>query len=135
MRGRRAPPLPAAQQEGEPVVALMQIIEFRTADITAARQIDVDWLRATEGKRTARRELLASDHSGPERYLAVMPFGPCESAMGNSTLPDTEAAAEQHREDLRKPARLLRPGCPAGAGLSSLAALPGLAAPPERCGH
>lgn len=37
---------------GSPVVAFMQIIEFRTADITAARQIDEDWLRATEGKRT-----------------------------------------------------------------------------------
>jgi hypothetical protein len=38
-------------------MAFMQIIEFRTADITAARQIDEDWLRAAEGKRTVRREL------------------------------------------------------------------------------
>jgi hypothetical protein len=37
-------------------MAFMQIIEFRTADITAARQIDEDW-RAAEGKRTVRREL------------------------------------------------------------------------------
>jgi hypothetical protein len=57
MRGRRAPPLPAAQQQGSPVMAFMQIIEFRTADITAARQIDEDLLRAAEGKRTVRREL------------------------------------------------------------------------------
>ena len=42
---------------GSPVMAFMQIIEFRTADITAARQIDEDWLRAAEGKRTMRREL------------------------------------------------------------------------------
>jgi hypothetical protein len=27
-----------------------------------------------------------------------MPFGPYGSAMDNSTLPDTEAAAEQHRK-------------------------------------
>jgi len=33
-------------------MAFVQIIEFRIADITAARQIDEDWLRATEGKRT-----------------------------------------------------------------------------------
>jgi hypothetical protein len=38
-------------------MALMQIIEFRTAGIAAARQIDEDWLRAAEGKRTVRREL------------------------------------------------------------------------------
>jgi hypothetical protein len=57
MRGRRAPPLPAAQQQGDPVMAFTQITEFRTADITAARQIDEDWLRAAEGKRTVRREL------------------------------------------------------------------------------
>jgi hypothetical protein len=57
MRGRRAPPLPAAQQQGEPVMAFMQIIEFRTADITAARQIDEDLLRAAEGNQTLRRKL------------------------------------------------------------------------------
>jgi hypothetical protein len=28
----------------------------------------------------------------------MVPFGPCESAMDNSTLPDTEAAAEQYRK-------------------------------------
>jgi hypothetical protein len=67
-------------------MAFMQITEFRAADTTAARQIDEDWLRAAEGKRTVF----------------------CD---------------------------LDRPGCPAGAGLSSLVTLPGLSAPPERCGH
>jgi hypothetical protein len=38
-------------------MAFMQIIEFRTADITAARQIDEDWLRAAEGKRTVFYDL------------------------------------------------------------------------------
>ena len=57
MRGRRAPPLPATCQEGSRVMTFVQIIEFRTADITAARQIDEDWGRATEGKRTAFYEL------------------------------------------------------------------------------
>jgi hypothetical protein len=42
MRGRRAPPHPAAQQLGSPVMAFTQIIEFRTGDITAARQLDED---------------------------------------------------------------------------------------------
>lgn len=38
-------------------MALTQIIEFRTADITAARQIDEDWLGATGGKRTVFYDL------------------------------------------------------------------------------
>jgi hypothetical protein len=38
-------------------MAFEQIIKFRAADITAARQIHEGWLRATERKRTVRREL------------------------------------------------------------------------------
>jgi hypothetical protein len=38
-------------------MALMRIIQFRTADITAARQIEERWLRATEGKRTVFYDL------------------------------------------------------------------------------
>ena len=38
-------------------MAFEQIIEFRAADITAARQIDGDWLRGTEGKRIAFYDL------------------------------------------------------------------------------
>jgi len=46
-------------------MAFVQIIEFRTTDIERARQINDEWWRATEGKRTVRRELLACDHSDP----------------------------------------------------------------------
>jgi hypothetical protein len=38
-------------------MAFEQIIEFRAAGITAARQIDEDWLRGTEGKRIAFYDL------------------------------------------------------------------------------
>jgi len=77
-------------------MAFMQIIEFRTADIDGVRQIDDDWRRATEGRRTARRELLARDHSDPNRYFAVVYFDSYESAMENSELPETKALAEQY---------------------------------------
>jgi hypothetical protein len=46
-------------------MAFVQIIEFRTSDIEGARQIGEEWRRATEGKRSVRRELLARDHSDP----------------------------------------------------------------------
>lgn len=52
--------------------------------------------RATEGRRTVRRELLARDHSDPDRYFAVVFFDSYESAMANSSLPETKASAEQY---------------------------------------
>jgi hypothetical protein len=77
-------------------MTFVQIIEFRTSDIERARQINDAWWRATEGKRTVRRELLACDHSDPGRYFAVVFFDSYESAMENSDLPETQALAEQY---------------------------------------
>jgi len=77
-------------------MAFMQIIEFRISDVEQARQVDDDWWRATEGKRTVRRELLARDRSDPDRYFAVVFFDSYESAMVNSSLPETQAVAEQY---------------------------------------
>ena len=76
-------------------MAFMQIIEFRTSDIEELRRINEEWRQATEGKRTARRELLARDHSDPSRYVAVVFFDSYESAMDNSDLPETKAFSEQ----------------------------------------
>ena len=77
-------------------MAFIQIIEFRTSDMERARQIDDEWWRATEGKRTLRRELIARDRSDPGRYFAVVFFDSYESAMENSALPETQAVAEQY---------------------------------------
>jgi hypothetical protein len=77
-------------------MAFMQIIEFHTADMERVRQVDDDWWRATEGKRTVRREVVARDRSDPGRYFAVVFFDSYESAMENSGLPETQAAAEQY---------------------------------------
>ena len=77
-------------------MAFVQIIEFRTSDIEQARRADDEWWRATEGKRTVRRELLARDRSDPCRYLAVVFFDSYESAMENSALPETQVVAEQY---------------------------------------
>jgi hypothetical protein len=77
-------------------MAFVQIIEFRSSDIEGVRRIDEEWRRATEGRRTVRRELLARDHSDPDRYFAVVFFDSYESAMANSSLPETKASAEQY---------------------------------------
>jgi hypothetical protein len=77
-------------------MAFVQIIEFRTSDIDRARQVDEKWWRATEGKRTVRRELLARDRSDPSRWFAVVFFDSFESAMENSELPETQASAQEY---------------------------------------
>ncbi len=77
-------------------MAFIQIIEFRTADIDGASKIHDEWRRATEGKRTAGRELVARDHNDPDRYFALVFFDSYESAMENSDLPETRFAAEQY---------------------------------------
>jgi hypothetical protein len=77
-------------------MAFVQIIEFRTSDIEGVRRIDEEWRRATEGRRTVRRELLARDHSDPDRYFAVVFFDSYEEAMANSSLPETKTSAEQY---------------------------------------
>jgi len=77
-------------------VAFVQIIEFRTDDIEAARQIDEEWRRATDGKRTVRRQLVTRDRSDPGRYLVMVFFDSHESAMENSSLPETRTAAEKY---------------------------------------
>jgi hypothetical protein len=79
-------------------MAFMQIIEFRTTDIDRARRINDDWWRATEGKRTVRRELLAHDRSDPSRFFAVVFFDSFESAMENSDMPETQASAQEYRK-------------------------------------
>jgi hypothetical protein len=79
-------------------MAFMQIIEFRTADIDRAREVNDEWWRATQGKRTVRREVLARDHSDPSRCFGVVFFDSYESAMENSDLPETRASAEQYRK-------------------------------------
>ena len=76
-------------------MTFVQIVEFRTADIDRARQANDEWWRATEGKRTARRKLLARDRSDPSRCFAIVFFDSYESAMQNSSLPETQASAEQ----------------------------------------
>jgi hypothetical protein len=76
-------------------VAFIQVIELETNDIEAVRRVDEQWRRATEGKRTARREIITRDRSDPGRYFVLVFFDSYESAMENSSLPETQAIAEE----------------------------------------
>jgi hypothetical protein len=82
--------------KGHTEVEFIQIIEYRTDDIEAVQAIDQEWLDATEGKRTARRQILTRDRNDPDRHLAVVFFDSYESAMENSNLPETDALAGKY---------------------------------------
>lgn len=76
-------------------MAFVQIIEFRTKDVEGMRAAEAEWERATEGKRTARRQIITRDRDDPGRYLSIVFFDSHESAMQNSEMPETKAAAEK----------------------------------------
>jgi hypothetical protein len=76
-------------------MAFVQIIEFRTNDVEGMRAAEAEWERATEGRRTARRQIMTHDRDDPNRHLAIIFFDSYESAMQNSGMPETKAAAEK----------------------------------------
>lgn len=77
-------------------MAFIQIIEFTTQDVDAVRKIDEAWMTATEGKRTARRQIVTRDRNQPDRYRAFVFFDSYDSAMQNSALPETQKFASQY---------------------------------------
>jgi len=78
-------------------MAFIQIVEFTTSDFDAVQKIDEEWQKATEGKRTARRQIVTRDRNNPDRYLALVFFDSYESAMENSKLPETETFSKQYQ--------------------------------------
>lgn len=85
-------------------MAFVQLIEFRTDDIDKAREIDEEWLQATVGRRTVRRELVTQDRSDPGRYFILVFFDSYESAMENSRRAETQATAERYMKITTGPA-------------------------------
>jgi hypothetical protein len=77
-------------------MGFVQMIEFHTGDIEGIRAVDEEWRRATEGKRTVRRQIVAADRNKPGRYFAIVFFDSYESAMVNSGLPETQTVAAKY---------------------------------------
>ena|SRR5579859_3292366 len=84
-------------------MTFVQIIDFTTADIDSMRAASDAWEQATEGKRTARRRVVARDHDNPDRYFVLVFFDSYESAMVNSNLPETQAVAAEYAKFTKGP--------------------------------
>lgn len=81
-------------------MTFIQIVSFRCTDLAALRDIEDEWLAATEGRRTLLRETVLVDRNDPSHFVTINEFESYETAMHNSALPETDAMA-------RKVARLL----------------------------
>ena len=75
-------------------MGFVQIIEFHTSKIDDMRKLDQDWDQKAGPETTARRGVLCEDRDNPGRFFQVVFFDSYESAMQNSGLPETQAAAE-----------------------------------------
>jgi len=67
----------------------IQIIELRTSKLAEVQELRNEWEKATEGKRTLQRAIIAHDRNEDDRYLILAFFDSYESAMTNSNLPET----------------------------------------------
>ena len=77
-------------------MGFVQMIDLRTDNVDDLKKIDDEWLAATEGKRTIRRQIVTRDRNDPSRLVILVFFDSYESAMENSNLPETQACAEQY---------------------------------------
>ena len=50
-------------------MGFVQIVEFTSPDLDAVRKIDAAWEKATQGKRTARRQIVTRDRKATTSYL------------------------------------------------------------------
>jgi hypothetical protein len=85
------------------LMSFMQIIEMRTNNVDALRSLDDEWEKATEGKRTLQRAIIAHDRNEDDRYLILAFFDSYEAAMENSNLPETTEFAEKQMQLLTGP--------------------------------
>ena len=76
-------------------MTFIQIVSFHCADLEALRDIENEWLAATEGRRTLVRETVLVDRNDPTHVMTINEFASYDAAMQNSALPETDAMARK----------------------------------------
>jgi hypothetical protein len=84
-------------------MGFIQIIELRTSKIDELRALEEEWEKASEGKRTLRRSIIARDRNDPNRHLVLAFFDSYDSAMVNSNLPETNEFGQKQAALLDAP--------------------------------
>src|SRR4051795_6376452 len=70
-------------------MAFIQIIEATTSNQHELQELEDEWVKATEGKRTAGRRIVGRDRDNPNHFFNIVFFDSYEAAMKNSDLPET----------------------------------------------
>jgi hypothetical protein len=78
------------------VSEFIQIMEVRTTKLDEMFELERRWEKATEGRRTLRRQILTRDRNDPTLYRVLAFFDSYESAMVNSKLPETQLFAAEY---------------------------------------
>ena len=78
-------------------MAFVQIIDYETTRKKELDGVFDEWVRATQGKRTASHELHTQDHDRPNHFVDIVEFPSYEQAMVNSGLPETQRVADRMR--------------------------------------
>jgi hypothetical protein len=78
-------------------MTFVQIIDYETANPDQVEGLFDEWIKATEGKRTASHELHMQDRENTSHFVDVVEFPSYEKAMENNDLPETQKIAEQMR--------------------------------------
>ena len=76
-------------------MGFVQIMEMQTSKLADLQKLADEWEQTTAGKHTARRRVLCEDRDHPGRYYNIVFFDSYESAMANSSLPETRALSEK----------------------------------------
>lgn len=74
-------------------MSFVQLVSFHTDRIDEVTARERQWLADTDGKRTLLAGRLWVDRHDPRHYVSENVFASYESAMVNSALPETDAAA------------------------------------------
>lgn len=70
-------------------MTFLQIIDCRTSNLDEITALDEQYRKATEGRRTLRRSIVARDRNDPDHHVVLAFFDDYDSAMVNSNLPET----------------------------------------------
>lgn len=76
-------------------MGFIQLVDGTTDHFEEINEASKQWEEATIGRRTSQRSIVTKDRSDPRRFVIVVFFDSYESAMANSSLPETQALAEK----------------------------------------
>jgi quinol monooxygenase YgiN len=76
-------------------MSFVQVIDYTSSKPDEIQRIHEEWTEATEGKRRAKRLVLAKHHDDPNSFSEFVFFDSYEDAVRNSELPETEEFARR----------------------------------------